>query len=192
MTPPSRDASARQAPPPAASASADASADKTARQALTQGRDPQISRDVGRVVIENLQPKADDGRFPIKRTCGEAIAVTADLFADGHDLLAGVLKYRHGAEWTEVPLTPGDNDSWSASFTVVELGDYEYTVEAWIDRFGTWVKELVAKAGAGQDVGKELLEGADIIQHAASSRLKPAPTTPQFEPTPDAELTPHS
>ena len=129
-----------------------------------------------RVVVENLQPAVDEGRFPIKRTRGEAIAVTADVFADGHDVLAGVLKYRRGSGWTEVPLTPGDNDSWSASFTVAELGDYEYTVEAWIDRFATWVKELAAKAGAGQDVASELLEGADIIQHAASVRLKPDTT----------------
>ena len=129
-----------------------------------------------RVVVENLQPAVDEGRFPIKRTRGESIAVTADVFADGHDVLAGVLKYRGGSEWTEVPLTPGDNDSWSASFTVAELGNCEYTVEAWIDRFGTWVKELVAKAGAGQDVASELLEGADIIQHAASVRLKPDTT----------------
>jgi starch synthase (maltosyl-transferring) len=104
------------------------------------------------------------------------VAVTADVFADGHDRLAGVLKYRHGEDWTEVPLTPGDNDSWSAAFIVAELGDYEYTVEAWIDRFGTWVRELAAKAGAGQDVARELLEGVDIIQHAASVRLKPDTT----------------
>jgi starch synthase (maltosyl-transferring) len=145
----------------------------SARQAEHLPADLETSRGVQRVVVEKLQPSVDDGRFPIKRTKGKSVVVTADVFADGHDVLAGVLKYRRGSEWTEVPLTPGDNDSWSGSFTVAELGDYEYTVEAWIDRFGTWVKELVAKAGAGQDVASELLEGADIIQHAASVRLKP-------------------
>jgi starch synthase (maltosyl-transferring) len=149
--------------------SAEASLDKSARQAPSLSASTRITPvELRRVVVENLQPAVDEGRFPIKRTRGESIAVTADVFADGHDVLAGVLKYRLGSEWTEVPLTPGDNDSWSASFTVAELGEYEYTVEAWIDRFGTWVKELVAKAEAGQDVGSELLEGADISQHAAS------------------------
>ena len=122
----------------------------------------------GRVVVERLQPAADDGRFPIKRARGESVAVTADVFADGHEVLAGVVKYRRGSEWVELPLTHHDNDSWGASFTVSELGEYEFTVEAWIDQFGTWRRELTAKADAGQDVGSELLEGADIIQRAAA------------------------
>src|SRR6185295_893681 len=48
-----------------------------------------------RVIVERVQPEIDGGRFPIKRTPGESVRVTADLFADGHDLLAGVLRYRH-------------------------------------------------------------------------------------------------
>jgi len=129
-----------------------------------------------RVVVENLQPSVDEGRFPIKRTQNEAVNVTADVFADGHDLLAGVLKYRRGGEWTEVPLTAGADDSWGASFAPGEPGEYEYTVEAWVDRFATWQRDLAAKADARHDVAGELLEGADIVQHAASVRLKPDTT----------------
>ena len=156
---------------------------RSARQTSSPAAVGQASRDLagldsrriaGRVVVENLQPAVDAGRFPIKRTRGEAVAVTADVFADGHALLAGVLKYRQGGEWTEVPLKAGNNDSWGAAFTVDELGEYEYTVEAWIDRFGTWQGELVAKSEAGQDVASELLEGAELIQHAASVRLESA------------------
>ena len=91
-----------------------------------------------RVIVEHVRPEIDGGRFPIKRTPGEPVVVTADIFADGHDLLAGVLKYRiagREAEWTEVELSPLDNDAWTASFIVQEVGRYEYTVEAWIDRF---------------------------------------------------------
>jgi starch synthase (maltosyl-transferring) len=135
--------------------------------------------DLGRVVVEGVQPEIDAGRFPIKRTPGEFVVVTADAFADGHDLLAGVLKYREpgrpDGQWQEIPLAPLGNDRWGASFTVTELGSYAYTVEAWIDRFGTWLKELNAKFDAGQDVSSELHEGADLIQLAAG-RLRPAPT----------------
>ena len=115
-------------------------------------------------MVERLQPEIDGGRFAVKRTVGESVWVTADVFADGHDLVAGVLKYRPRAEgprakdWTEVPLTPLGDDRWGAEFVVDELGEYEYTVEAWIDRFGTWLKELTAKTDAGQDVSSELLE----------------------------------
>ena len=146
-----------------------------------------------RVVIERVRPEIDAGRFPIKRTPGESVAVTADVFADGHDLLAGVLKFRMAgplaaeaagrglsaspgepdkarstgvAEWSEVPLAPLGNDSWGASFVVETVGRYEYTVEAWIDRFATWLKGLIAKAEAGQDVASELLEGSALIRSA--------------------------
>src|SRR6185503_13646136 len=103
------------------------------------------SADARRVVVERLQPEIDGGRFPIKRTVGESVSVTVDLFADGHDLIAGVLKYRLAssprwtekpapqnsadpAPWIEVPLTALGNDRWGASFAVTEPGEYEYTV----------------------------------------------------------------
>jgi starch synthase (maltosyl-transferring) len=144
----------------------------------------------GRIVVERVQPQIDGGRFPIKRTTGETVVVTADVFADGHDQIAGVLKYRavrnttgRGGPsgppddpWREVPLTPLGNDTWRASFVVAECGEYEYTIEAWIDRFGTWLAGLTAKADAGQDVASELLEGAEIVQRAVSVRLKPDAT----------------
>jgi starch synthase (maltosyl-transferring) len=142
-----------------------------------------IDTDVRRVIIERLEPQIDDGRFPIKRTVGESVSVTVDLFADGHDQIAGVLKYRlvpvgrrwissgtepaqqnSEAPWTEVPLADLGNDCWGASFVVTEPGEYEYTVEGWIDRFGTWTAALIARADAGQDVTSELLE-APPVEH---------------------------
>ena len=158
------------------------------RAALEDHPKPERGRPVpGRVMVERVQPEIDGGRFPIKRIVGEPVVVVADAFADGHDLLGGVLKYRgplaqHGdTPWHEMPLAslgPG-SDSWGASFTPTDLGAYEYTVEAWIDRFATWLKGLVAKFEAGQDVSSELLEGAELVQ-AAASRLKPAPTIEPF------------
>ena len=41
-----------------------------------------------RVVIENVSPAVDGGRFAAKRVIGEAVAITADAFTDGHELLA--------------------------------------------------------------------------------------------------------
>jgi starch synthase (maltosyl-transferring) len=123
-----------------------------------------------RVVVERLQPEIDGGRFPIKRTVGKIVSVSVDMFADGHDAIAGVLKYRQKdegpgfQEWSEVPLTDLGNDRWGASFTVTGIGEYEYTVEGWIDRFESWRHGLVAKAGAGHDVSSELLEGAQIVE----------------------------
>jgi starch synthase (maltosyl-transferring) len=121
------------------------------------------------VVIEGVDPEIDGGRFPVKRTVGEEVEVRADVHADGHDVLAAVLRYRHveSADWAEVPMSALGNDRWSARFRVTALGRYEYTVEAWVDRFASWRKELAKKVEAGQDVTSELLEGAELVGQAA-------------------------
>jgi len=119
-----------------------------------------------RVVIEGVLPEIDGGRFPIKRVVGEDVVVEADIFAEGHDILMAALKHRPigAAGWAEVPMTVLVNDRWTGTFTVQAQGRHEYTIEAWVDRFASWFKELGKKAEAGQDLGSELLEGAELIQ----------------------------
>src|SRR5262245_8244581 len=127
--------------------------------------DPQLLR---RVVIEGVEPQIDCGRFPIKRTVGEEVRVRADIFADSHDELAAVLRYRRAGDqrWREVSMAAVENDRWEAAFIVEALGRYEYTVEAWIDRFASWRRDLSKKVAAGQDVSSELLEGVALITSA--------------------------
>jgi starch synthase (maltosyl-transferring) len=128
-----------------------------------------------RVVVERVSPEIDAGRHPVKRVPGEQVMVEADLFADGHDKLAAVLRYRRqprtgesDTPWLETPMRPLENDRWQAAFTVDAVGRYEYTVEAWVDRFATWRHQLVARVDAGQDVASEILEGAELVRASAS------------------------
>ena len=126
-----------------------------------------------RVVIEDVQPTIDGGRFAVKRTPGERLTVEADVFADGHDLVAAVLRYRRvetgrNAEWEEVWMEPLVNDRWRASFTVHEIGWYEYAVEGWVDHFASWRHGLERWLKARQDVSSELLEGAEMVRRAAT------------------------
>ena len=88
----------------------------------------------GRVVIEGVTPEVDGGRFPAKRIIGDNVVVEADIFADGHDSLAGALLYRHesDADWKQVSLEPLVNDRWRGSFRVDRLGRYRYTLRAWM------------------------------------------------------------
>jgi len=130
-----------------------------------------------RVVIENVQPEVDGGRFPVKRVVGEEVSVTADVLAEGHDLLAGRLLHRAAGEvrWTETPLTELGNDRFLGRFRVMELGRHEFTIEAWVDRFATWRRDLRKKADAGQDVESDLKEGAQLIREGSGrSRGKDA------------------
>jgi len=115
-------------------------------------------------------PEIDGGRFPAKRSLGEKVTVEADIFADGHDSLAAVLRYRHRSNptWTETPMTPLVNDRWRAEFPVTELGSYLFTLEGWIDPFETWSRQLDKRIQAGQDVAVELEVGARIVDEAAA------------------------
>ena len=49
-----------------------------------------------RVVIENVEPELDCGRFLIKRIVGETVRVEADVFADGHDHVRARLLWETG------------------------------------------------------------------------------------------------
>jgi len=123
-----------------------------------------------RVIIAGVSPEVDSGRFPIKRTVGEELVVAADIFGDGHDVIVAVLRHRStGATgWDEVPMTLLANDRWTGRFTVTARGWHEYTIQAWVDRYLTWHKELIKKHEAGQqDLSTELLEGAEQLREAA-------------------------
>jgi starch synthase (maltosyl-transferring) len=92
------------------------------------------------VVIERVRPEIDCGAFPIKRVPGEPVVVEADAFADGHDQMSCEVLYRHSAEeeWSRSRMKRVQNDRWRGEFSVSKLERYEYTIEGWIDRFGTW------------------------------------------------------
>ena len=122
-----------------------------------------------RVAIEAVSPEVEAGRFPAKRSLGERVAVEADVFADGHDAVACVIRYRHQSEeaWTEVPMVALVNDRWRAEIMVSQLGRYVYTVQGWVDRFQTWRRQLAKRIAAGQDVAQELKLGAQLVEAAA-------------------------
>jgi starch synthase (maltosyl-transferring) len=120
------------------------------------------------VIIENVYPELDCGRYPVKREVGDRLEVWADLFKEGHDRLAAVLKYReNGApEWGETPMSLYENDRWTGEFTLAKNARYEYTIEAWTDEFGTWRDEVGKKVDAGQNVELELVEGRRLVEEA--------------------------
>jgi starch synthase (maltosyl-transferring) len=122
-----------------------------------------------RVVIESVEPEIDAGHFAIKRITGDSVEVEADIFADGHDHIAARLLFRYSQipQWTAVPMEPLGNDRWRASFPVVRLGEYVYTVAGWIDHFDTWRSDLEKRIAAGQDIRVDLLNGAQLIEEAA-------------------------
>jgi starch synthase (maltosyl-transferring) len=123
------------------------------------------------VVIENLSPLLDGGRYPVKRVADQELIVSADIFKDGHDLLSAVLKWRPLGvdEWWETPMTQGENDRWSGVAHFVENAEYELTIEAWGDEFASWRAEYDKKFSAGiTELATEIEEGAILIEKTAS------------------------
>ncbi|MFQ5657222.1 MAG: alpha-1,4-glucan--maltose-1-phosphate maltosyltransferase, partial [Candidatus Methylomirabilales bacterium] len=122
------------------------------------------------VAIEVVFPELNAGRFPVKREVGETFEVWADIFQEGHDIIAAVLKYRRrsDSDWQETRMEHTDNDRWRGSFALAENTRYVYTIEAWRDVFQSWRSELNKKVEARLDVGSELLEGRELVRQASA------------------------
>ena len=118
-----------------------------------------------RIVIENVLPQLDHGHFAIKRIVGQKVQVTADVFTDGHDVIACCVRYKHEKDkkWQEIRMNPTDNDAWNAEFKVEKQGSYAYFVEGWIDYALNWQHGTTRKIQDKQHVKSELLEGAEYI-----------------------------
>src|SRR5215471_15214103 len=103
------------------------------------------------IVIEDVSPSVDGGRYPVKRVVGEPCVVEADIFRDGHQIIRAAIKYRRkGNEgFSEAMMTLLDTDRWRGTFVPADTGRYLYTVEAWTDLFTSWLPDFHKKVTAG-------------------------------------------
>jgi starch synthase (maltosyl-transferring) len=122
-----------------------------------------------RIVIENVLPQVNKGRYPIKRITDEPIIVTADILCDGHDRLDAEInvRYNSGSALFTIPMIYVDNDNWRGTFAIDKAGDYTYQICSWVDTFSTWQQNFVKKYGAGQATQSDIKEGYTLITSAA-------------------------
>jgi len=111
------------------------------------------------VVIERVSPQVTGG-FAARRVIGRPIDVEADIFADGHDVLAAELLWRPAGEkdWQSAPLAPLGNDRWRGSMLPQRIGRHVFTIEAWRDEYGTLLHALEVKHRAGVDLTVDLAD----------------------------------
>lgn len=85
------------------------------------------------LVIENIRPQIEGGRFMLKREPGDSVTLQADIFRHSHEKYDAAIMYRHISKkkWEKVPMHFVDNDLWEGTFTVQNIGFYEYKVVAW-------------------------------------------------------------
>ena len=122
-----------------------------------------------RIVIDNVAPSVDGGRFAAKRVVGEAVVIEADVFADGHEVLGVELLWRSAdrKDWRRLPMQLVNNDRWSATIQAERIGRYEFTVEGWLDRYGTLARDIALKRAAAADVSNEIVEGRRLLERAS-------------------------
>ena len=142
---------------------------------------PSTRQPAARIQIQDVRPQVDCGRYPVKLTQGDPVELAATILKDGHEILRAVVRYRAAGsrKWQERPLEPVGNDRWRGSFEPSELGRWQYSIEAWVDRFATMLDELDRKLAAGQvelageTAEAELLFGAGELEdwHAAAPGL---------------------
>ncbi|MBX9742433.1 MAG: alpha-1,4-glucan--maltose-1-phosphate maltosyltransferase [Chthoniobacterales bacterium] len=122
------------------------------------------------VIIEDLSPAVDGGKFPIKRVPGQWVHVEATIYKEGHETLLAMLQWREAGStrWQETAMEPLGNYRWKGSFQVTTVGWTEFTIEAWGDSFESWLEEIQKKEADGiTNLCVEALEGAALIRSAA-------------------------
>lgn len=126
-----------------------------------------------RIIIEEVYPEIDCGRYPAKRVAGDYVDVWADILMDGHDKLQAVLAWRRkdARKWNEVPLHHHGNDRWHGRFQLEQNTRYQFAIHAWFDAFATWRHDTQKKCDAKQDIAVETTEGRQLLE-AALARAK--------------------
>ena len=135
--------------------------------------EPKSGRDRRRIIIEGVQPEVACGRFPCKRVVGQDVVVEADIFTDGHEAISARLlsRFERDRRWREQVMEPLGNDRWRASFTAERLGRYRYTIEAWLDTWKGWRRDMQKRLAAYQDVSVDIITGGQLLEAAARRAL---------------------
>ena len=137
---------------------------------------PKLQAGRSRVLISNIHPLIDLGRYPVKRIVKEDLEVSVTLVADGHDIIHGGLNIKKPSQkkWNFIPLKATGNDEYKATFTPDQAGYFEYQIEGWIDYASTWLYGLIKKNDDGQDVSTHLADGKEFFEWLGKKKVENA------------------
>jgi starch synthase (maltosyl-transferring) len=118
-----------------------------------------------RIIVSDVEPQVDCGRWPAKACVGDRVPVAATIARDGHEVVRAVVRFRRPrGRWREAPLVALGNDRFAGSFEPDATGRWRFEIEAWVDRHVGWLDEHDRKVAAGQeDLAGELAEGEALF-----------------------------
>jgi starch synthase (maltosyl-transferring) len=132
---------------------------------------PELDTPPSSVLILDVWPNIDCGRFAVKREVGDRLDVWADIFREGHDKIGAHLEiWREGSkDLKTVDMSFSDNDRWTGFVHVGDPGRYRYRIVAYPDPIATKRDEIVKKFDAGIDVSLEVREFDLILERVAET-----------------------
>src|SRR5207302_9352243 len=98
------------------------------------------------------------------------LAVSATLFADGTAPIVAWVGHGPrggGRPCAELPLRALGQDRFAGWITPAATGWWEFSVWGAVDDFGVWLRDTRIRLEAGQDVGLDLADGADLARKRA-------------------------
>jgi starch synthase (maltosyl-transferring) len=115
-----------------------------------------------RVVIKNITPQVECGRYPAKAAAGAPFRFGAILIADGHYQLSARVQYKYAKDkkWKALNLEFIENDLWETMYVPEKTGIIEFKVEAWISELKNWAHTYPQKQDA--------LQGRAVLEQMAS------------------------
>lgn len=121
-----------------------------------------------RVIIDDIIPSVNNGRFSAKGLVGDTIPVGATIYSDGHPVISADVLYRSADDDVveRTPLHFIENDQWQAEITLKRTGRHYFSIHAWIDQYQTLVRDIVKKRDIGKDIEVDITEAKKLVEIA--------------------------
>jgi starch synthase (maltosyl-transferring) len=132
------------------------------------------------VIINQVTPQVEGGRFPAKAAVGEEFPVRACVFSEGQPKLVVRARWRMCGEtstpgWHSVRLKGRIDDFWIGNIVFTEQRQAEFQIEAWRDEFASWRGDFRRWLRAGADPSQDVLTGVELVR----SRVELLPAAAQ-------------
>ncbi|EOD66754.1 alpha amylase, partial [Amycolatopsis vancoresmycina DSM 44592] len=133
-----------------------------------------MSAVVGRIVIEDVRPTVGTAEHPAKAVVGEAVRVSATVWAEGTEAVAAAVELRwpDGSSRRTRLRPDGDGgDGFAAVVVPDEPGVWTFRIDAWSEPWTAWERSVRAKAAAGlgaPELANDFEIGARLLERVAA------------------------